>query len=522
MSDTVIVVLGFHREIVNGSIVPTSLLRLRLEEALALWHARGSQDLLLLSGFDSKGMGETEAATMQIELERMGVPRERMLLEPLAQHTIQNALRVHALLRSRPALRTILVCTNAFHLPRARVIFEWMFPSAEGFTVDVSARPDPSPFPDAYAALLENEKAKLRLQLDSNRAPQVHSELRAHERLTVAARFNNVGAAREWLELHRGEAPAGAGELARYVEARVGRGGAGPLHYAALFGAPDVAAWLLNDVGVGHSPLTALGATPLHFAAVAGPGAEVGAAKVAQLLMAKGALPQARGEGFLWKGARTALELGLRRRLKLLDPPAAADGDGGGGADTPGSPTPAVATPRLRSESWAAFADEDTRDYAELKAAAHTGSVERVSAWVAAHGKAAVDGPGGTHSALTQACSYGNVAAAAALLKAGADPNHANVNGATPLHYAALRGHREVVALLLASGASESLAAKGLCSLWVGARTPLELGRELLQASVGPAASPGEELGRVLAAAAVLRAAVAAPAGEVGGGPGGQ
>ena len=132
---------------------------------------------------------------------------------------------------------------------------------------------------------------------------------------------------------------------------------------------------------------------------------------------------------------------------------------------------------------------------------------------MAVHGKAAVDGPGGTHSALVQACSYGNVAAAAELLAAGANPNFANAYGATPLHYAALRGHTEVAALLLAHGASTSLAARGLCSLWVGARTPLELGRELLLASVGPAASPGEELGRVLAAAAALRAAAAAPGG---------
>ena len=63
---TVIVVLGFHREIVDGAIVPTSLLLLRLEEARSLWVSRGSQDLLILSGFDSKGMGETEAATMQL------------------------------------------------------------------------------------------------------------------------------------------------------------------------------------------------------------------------------------------------------------------------------------------------------------------------------------------------------------------------------------------------------------------------------------------------------------------------
>jgi hypothetical protein len=513
MSDTVIVVLGFHRELAGGSVVPTLLLRLRLEEAHDQWLAKQKKPLLLLSGFDSLGMGETEAATMQRELIGLGVPPEQMLLEPVAKHTIQNALRAHALLQSRPALRTLVVCTNTFHLPRTRVIFEMVFPSTDGFTVDVVARPDPSPFPEKYAALLENEKAKLRCQQEQSRGPQVHSELRAHERLTVAARFNNVGAAREWLDLHRGEAPSG--DIARFVEARVGRGGAGPLHYAALFGAPDVAAWLLSyEVGVGHSPLTALGATPLHFAAVAGPGAEEGAAKVAVLLIAKGANPELRGEGFLWKGARTAWELGLKRRLKLAAPPAAATGGGDGDAATPGSPSAVeVATPRVRSESWAAFADKDTRDYAELKAAAHAGSVERVKAWMAVHGKAAVDGPGGTHSALVQACSYGNVAAAAELLAAGANPNFANAYGATPLHYAALRGHTEVAALLLAHGASTSLAARGLCSLWVGARTPLELGRELLLASVGPAASPGEELGRVLAAAAALRAAAAAPGG---------
>jgi ankyrin repeat protein len=49
----------------------------------------------------------------------------------------------------------------------------------------------------------------------------------------------------------------------------------------------------------------------------------------------------------------------------------------------------------------------------------------------------------------------GDAAAVAELIRAGADVN-TSFRGWTPLHYAALRGHREVASVLLAAGADPS------------------------------------------------------------------
>ena len=55
---------------------------------------------------------------------------------------------------------------------------------------------------------------------------------------------------------------------------------------------------------------------------------------------------------------------------------------------------------------------------------------------------------------LHTAAFAGHVAAAEALLVAGASPNARNANQLTPLHYAASGGHTELIALLLRYNAS--------------------------------------------------------------------
>merc|ERR1740121_339424 len=59
------------------------------------------------------------------------------------------------------------------------------------------------------------------------------------------------------------------------------------------------------------------------------------------------------------------------------------------------------------------------------------------------------------YTALHLACDIGDVASTGLLLEAGADPNvsHPGLDGWTPLHVAAWRGHCECVQALLAKGA---------------------------------------------------------------------
>jgi len=74
---------------------------------------------------------------------------------------------------------------------------------------------------------------------------------------------------------------------------------------------------------------------------------------------------------------------------------------------------------------------------------------------------------GAKHGSIRNAVEFGNIEALKEFLDAGADVNEGKSRGdLTPLHYAALRGHKEITELLIAKGA-------GLNAKYVGGETPL-------------------------------------------------
>ncbi len=93
--------------------------------------------------------------------------------------------------------------------------------------------------------------------------------------------------------------------------------------------------------------------------------------------------------------------------------------------------------------------------------AAYHGSASAAAALLRAHANPSVMSDTGM-TPLALACEHGNAEVVKLLLKAGADPNQGMKNGETPLMMAARTGSTPVMELLLAHGAK--LEAKRVCA----------------------------------------------------------
>ncbi len=93
----------------------------RLTHAALLYRA-GKAPRVLFSGGSGTG-GRPEADQMEEYLLLMGVPAQAILLERASTDTRENAVYSAQLLRKH-GLHSVLLVTSAFHMPRARALFE--------------------------------------------------------------------------------------------------------------------------------------------------------------------------------------------------------------------------------------------------------------------------------------------------------------------------------------------------------------------------------------------------------------
>jgi len=109
----------------GSSVARTGMLSLesqrRTNRAIELYQ-RGLAPLLVFLGGSSKG-GPSEADVRAEQARRHGIPGTAILTETRGNTTREEAVRVRALLLARGA-RSVLLVTNAGHLPRACRLFE--------------------------------------------------------------------------------------------------------------------------------------------------------------------------------------------------------------------------------------------------------------------------------------------------------------------------------------------------------------------------------------------------------------
>jgi uncharacterized SAM-binding protein YcdF (DUF218 family) len=94
----------------------------RIWHAARLYHA-GKAPQVLLSGGVTRADEPSEAQTMQVFLQALGVPDAAILREDASMTSGANAQRAAALLRPR-GIDTVILVTSALHMRRARAEFE--------------------------------------------------------------------------------------------------------------------------------------------------------------------------------------------------------------------------------------------------------------------------------------------------------------------------------------------------------------------------------------------------------------
>ncbi|HEY0524992.1 MAG TPA: YdcF family protein [Stellaceae bacterium] len=116
----------------------------------------GTAPLLVLSGGGGDGRRRSEAEAMLAVALAAGVPRPAILLERDSANTFENAVRTAALL-TPDGRRSVILVTDRYHLPRARLMFRMA-----GLRVVGTAAPAPQPLRRELPLILREMAATAR------------------------------------------------------------------------------------------------------------------------------------------------------------------------------------------------------------------------------------------------------------------------------------------------------------------------------------------------------------------------
>lgn len=153
----------------NGALPPWTIARLDL----ALTMKKQSRWIGLLSGgtvhkpppIDTRGYPIFESRQAAAYLIQAGLNPEFIFTEICSYDTIGNAYFSRLLLAEPLQFINILVITSAFHMPRTRAIFEWIYnlpPSSVNYQLSFRSVPDQGLSPQALAARTNRENNSLK------------------------------------------------------------------------------------------------------------------------------------------------------------------------------------------------------------------------------------------------------------------------------------------------------------------------------------------------------------------------
>jgi len=146
-ADAIVVLSGMARTVAASAGTPPFVREWgdavdRFEGGLELWRAQRAPRLILTAGhLPWDLLPESEGHWLRDQAQQRGVPPEAITLTPPVQNTAEEAAAVAALMsqNAAPNPAHILLVTSAFHMPRARALFEAQGLKVTPYPVDFRA-----------------------------------------------------------------------------------------------------------------------------------------------------------------------------------------------------------------------------------------------------------------------------------------------------------------------------------------------------------------------------------------------
>jgi len=92
--------------------------------------------ILFSTGATHRGLSEhLESEAMRAEAIRQGIPADKIVCEIMSRDTFGNAVFSRALYIDPKGIKEFMVITSVFHMPKTKLLFDYVFPKKQGFKI---------------------------------------------------------------------------------------------------------------------------------------------------------------------------------------------------------------------------------------------------------------------------------------------------------------------------------------------------------------------------------------------------
>jgi len=127
--------IGLAGGVNNDGSLPIHVLK-RVMKLVEMYKNGLINTILYTTGKSYRGLSVVgEAESMRAETMRYGIPPDRIHCEVMSRDTYGNAAFCRALFIDPRGIKKFHVVTSSFHMPKAKLLFEHVFPDFQGYEI---------------------------------------------------------------------------------------------------------------------------------------------------------------------------------------------------------------------------------------------------------------------------------------------------------------------------------------------------------------------------------------------------